>query len=64
VITIVRSERIGPAANAGSGALSRFLHWLFVRRHRAVAIERLSDHLLRDIGAHRRHRQRRDQHFR
>lgn len=64
MITIVRSGHSGPAANAGSSPLSRFFHWLFVSRHRTVAVERLSDHLLRDIGARRRHQYRRDQQFR
>jgi uncharacterized protein YjiS (DUF1127 family) len=39
-------------------------HWLFVHRRRTVAVERLSDHLLRDIGARRRQQYRRDQQFR
>jgi uncharacterized protein YjiS (DUF1127 family) len=64
VVTIVRSERIERAANAGSGPLSRLFHWLFVHRHRTVAVERLSDHLLRDIGARRRQQYQRDQQFR
>ncbi|HSE73043.1 MAG TPA: hypothetical protein VLB05_00915, partial [Dongiaceae bacterium] len=64
VTTIVRRERIGRAADAGSGLLSRLLRWLFVHRHRTVAAERLSDHLLRDIGALCRHQYRRDRQFR
>jgi uncharacterized protein YjiS (DUF1127 family) len=63
VITIVRGGRIKQAAN-GSGPLSRLFHWLFVHRRRTVAVERLSDHLLRDIGARRRQQYRRDQQFR
>jgi uncharacterized protein YjiS (DUF1127 family) len=43
--------------------LSRIWDWLVSRRNRAVAIERLSDHVLRDIGVHRRHQFRRDQQF-
>ena len=61
VINIVRSERIQRPAQRRP--LSRLWDWLVSRRNRAVAIERLSDHMLRDIGMHRRHQFRRDRQF-
>jgi uncharacterized protein YjiS (DUF1127 family) len=64
VITVLRSERIQRAARSRPYPLSRVWDWLVSRRNRAIAIERLSDHVLRDIGVHRRHRFRPDQQFR
>ncbi|HEY1382463.1 MAG TPA: hypothetical protein VGF43_02555 [Dongiaceae bacterium] len=63
MISVVRSERVHRPAH-GSTQWSRIWDWLAKRRHRAIAIERLPDHLLRDIGVRRRHQFRRDQPFR
>ena len=61
VISVLRHERIQPPAHS---QLSRIWDWLARRRHRAIAIERLPDYLLRDIGVRRRHQFRRDQQVR
>jgi len=63
VISVVRNDRIQRPKH-GSNQWSRVWDWLAKRRHRAIAIERLPDHLLRDIGVRRRHQFRRDQQFR
>jgi uncharacterized protein YjiS (DUF1127 family) len=64
VISVVRSERIQRPTGGRSKGLLQVWDWLAKRRHRAIAIERLPDHLLRDIGVRRRHQFRRDQQFR
>jgi len=64
VINIVRSGRIQRPVHGRAGHLSRIWDWLVSRRNRAVAIERLSDHVLRDIGMRPRHQFRLDRQFR
>jgi len=64
VINVVRTERVQRPARGRSNHLLKAWDWLVTRRHRAVAIERLSEHMLQDIGVRRRHLYRRDQHFR
>jgi uncharacterized protein YjiS (DUF1127 family) len=59
LITLVRTRRLEPAQHDRPKPWARLLDWLFTRRHRTAALERLSDHMLRDIGVlqRRNHRQ-------
>ena len=64
MITLVRTRRLEPAQHDRPKPWARFLEWLFTRRHRTVGLERLSDHMLRDIGVLQRRTYRQSQQVR